>query len=52
MSSNCRKETETFFSVSPTDFIPITSFDSITISFYFFNSIINDILLYLPISNQ
>ena len=54
MSSTIRrKQPDTIINVSnPTDLIKIDSFDSIPLSRYFFNPATNDILLYLPISNQ
>ena len=48
-----RKQPDTIISISnPSSLIPITSFDSIPLSRYFFSPATNDILLYLPISNQ
>ena len=52
-TSTRRKQTDTIIPISnPSSLIPITSFDSIPLSRYFFNPTTNDILLYLPISNQ
>ena len=46
MTSTRRKQTDIVIDVSPTDLIPIASFDSIPLSRYFFNPATDDILLY------
>lgn len=52
-SSTCRKQTDTIIPISnPSSLIPITSFDFILLSRYFFNTTTNNILLYITINGQ